>query len=134
MKEHNCHTITVANLSVGEFEINALSDGGVHLAFDLTHGLGSVDLGSMDGIGGKVKGSGPVRKLAHPSHIVTQVSPKLILVHVTLVIIQPRQSEHHIEEVHLPCIQHHDIIVASDDLLVEVVFQLNSSATNVVWQ
>jgi len=57
------------------------------------------------------------------SHIVTQVRLIFLFIHVTLVITQPRQSRHHIEELSLPRIEHHDIIVTSNDAGVEVVFQ-----------
>jgi hypothetical protein len=62
------------------------------------------------------------------------VSPKFIFVHILLLFSQPGQSEHHVEELDLPRIQHHDIIVVGNNVSVEVVNQLNSSATKVVWQ
>jgi hypothetical protein len=60
------------------------------------------------------------------------VCPKFIFIRATLAVINPGQSEHHIEEINLPCIQGHDIIVALNDVGVEVVLQVNSSATEVI--
>ena len=54
VKHNNANTISVNNSSVIEFEIFASSDSGVHQTFDLTHGLGLVDLLSMAGVGAKV--------------------------------------------------------------------------------
>jgi hypothetical protein len=88
----------------------------------------------MAPLGGVWGNQWTVIEVAQCSHIVTQIAFHFIFEHLTLIISQPGHVEQDIEEIHLPRVQHHDIIVASDDLLVEVVFQLNSSATNVVWQ
>ena len=47
VKQYLTHAIFVNHSSVGRLPISASSDGGIHLGFDLTHGLGLVDLLSM---------------------------------------------------------------------------------------
>jgi hypothetical protein len=51
--------------SVGRLPIATVSDGGIHLGFDLTHGLGLVDLLSMAPLEGIWGNPVPVPKVAH---------------------------------------------------------------------
>jgi len=55
------------------------------------------------------------------SNVVAKIGCHFILVEVTLGIIQPRKIEYHVEEINLPSIQSHDIIVTSNNVGVEVV-------------
>ena len=54
VEQYLTHAIFVNHSSVGRLPISASRDSGIHLGFDLTHGLGLVDLLSMAWAGGKV--------------------------------------------------------------------------------
>ena len=52
VEEYMRHTIHSGNHGVGRLPILAVTNGSVHLGFDLTHGSFAVDLGSMGQDGG----------------------------------------------------------------------------------
>ena len=51
VEQYLTHAIFVNHSSVGRLPISASRDSGIHLGFDLTHGLGLVDLLSMAPLG-----------------------------------------------------------------------------------
>jgi hypothetical protein len=67
VKEYTGDGIALLKLypSVGRLPIATVSDGGIHLGFDLTHGLGLVDLLSMAPLGGVWGDQWTVPKVAH---------------------------------------------------------------------
>ena len=65
VKEYKCDTILVGDHCIARLPIFAAGDSSVHLAFDLPHWSFAVDLGSMDGIGGKVNPLWTPFRLSH---------------------------------------------------------------------
>jgi len=82
----------------------------------------------MAGVGAKVN---PLIDQCCLSDIVAQISFHFLCIHVTLAIIQPRKTQHHVEEINLPIVESHDIIVVTNDVGVEVIHSVEFPTTHI---
>jgi len=132
VKEHKGHAISGGNVSVIQSEILLAGDSSVHQAFNLSHGSFAVDLLSMDQVGGNCKPPVPVFKVSHVVADVTflHASPPGSVRFIA------KQFSNILTEIIAFChaiVEIHQVVVVANDIGVEVIFQVNSSATNVVW-